>query len=153
MNHDGIHIPVLTVVHHVGPIPASLKPADIDAAMVRRWHLAKGYKDIGYNKLILARPGFPIVQGRPDAIPGAHAFMFNEDSLGILCVGDFTKKDPPEGMMRQLANAIAILHTRHKIPIDRAHVKGHGELMATECPGRVLGYLDRVVTWAKDLAD
>lgn len=138
------------VLHHFGQLPKGMKWHQVDMDFIRRLHTApppagRGWNGPGYQKAILARPGFPVQQGRPDVTPGAHAFGFNEDTIGILCVGDFRRVDPPRGMIDQLVQVVAITCVRYQITPSRQTIKGHGELMATECPGRLLNFIPEVI--------
>lgn len=56
-----------------------------DRWVIREWHLARGFKDIGYHYLIL-KAG-EIQKGRPVASVGAHCEGQNHDSIGICLVG------------------------------------------------------------------
>lgn len=58
---------------------------DIDAAEIKKWHLNRGFKDIGYHFVIL-RDG-DIEGGRPLKSPGAHCEGHNHDSIGTCLVG------------------------------------------------------------------
>jgi hypothetical protein len=44
---------------------------------------------------------------------------------------------------------IANIATRHNIPLTRAHIKGHRELLSTQCPGTL--DIDRLIARAKQL--
>lgn len=58
---------------------------NIRAIDIRGWHLDRGWRDIGYHKVI-CRDG-SIEDGRPDEMVGAHVRGHNEDSLGVCWVG------------------------------------------------------------------
>lgn len=64
---------------------ATREGQDIDAATIKRWHLAKGWKDIGYHFVI--RLNGTIERGRDEAIPGSHVQGFNTGSIGVVYVG------------------------------------------------------------------
>ncbi|PZU10042.1 N-acetylmuramoyl-L-alanine amidase [Sphingomonas sp.] len=57
----------------------------VDAAEIRRWHQAKGWKDIGYHHVHLLDG--TVQPGRPEVQIGAHAEGFNADSIGVVYVG------------------------------------------------------------------
>ena len=58
---------------------------DIGTAEIRRWHLSRGWSDIGYHYVIDLAGKCQI--GRPLALQGAHVRGFNETSIGICYVG------------------------------------------------------------------
>lgn len=64
---------------------ATREGQDIDAATIRRWHLAQKWKDIGYHFVI--RLDGQIERGRPEEIPGSHAAGFNTGSIALVYVG------------------------------------------------------------------
>lgn len=148
--------PKLLVIHH----PA-MNQRDIDkypgkkiVDLFRSWHVnGNGWSDVGYHYIINndGSGNFKVYDGRPDSIPGAHAFGFNQNSLGInVCYGLNT--EPPEKALNALAQLLYTLCKHYNIPIARSHIKGHRELMGTECPGANLyKNLDRVVNLAKTI--
>lgn len=128
------------IIHHIGDVPKGFNYAKT-VETVRGWHKAKGWSDIGYNKVIL--PNGDIKQGRPDAVIGAHAYGANAPSLGILVAGDFRTKAPPDAQFESLVDACIILRSRHAIPLD--HIIGHRDVArlfpggaASDCPGDAL---------------
>lgn len=68
-------------------VHASATPEDMDigAEEIRRWHLKRGWLDIGYHAVI-KRDG-AVELGRPLDHPGAHARGYNHLSLGICLIG------------------------------------------------------------------
>ena len=66
----------LIVLHH------SASPRETtNASMIRSWHLARGWNDIGYHRVIEADG--QIMDGRPVQRRGAHAKGSNTTSIGI----------------------------------------------------------------------
>lgn len=57
----------------------------IDAATIRKWHLGKGWNDIGYHFVI--RLDGSVERGRPEHVPGSHVQGFNTGSIGVVYVG------------------------------------------------------------------
>lgn len=57
----------------------------IDAATIRKWHLAQGWSDIGYHFVI--RLDGSIERGRDESVPGSHVAGFNTGSIGVVYVG------------------------------------------------------------------
>lgn len=74
---------------------------DIGAATIRRWHLARGWRDIGYNAVI--RRNGKIEAGRDldgdgdyfEEI-GAHVKGHNRNSIGVCLIGGVDKKGRPD---------------------------------------------------------
>lgn len=120
----------MVVVHHTG------SDVDASAEQIHGWHLAKGWAGIGYH-YVVRRDG-TVERGRPEWAIGSHAYGENGHTVGVHLSGDFTDAEPTHEQVEKTAMLLADVCTRFGIPIDRAHVVGHGELMATSCPGRRL---------------
>ena len=118
----------MIVIHHTGQ-------ADIDASaeQIHEWHQNQGWSGIGYHFVV--RKDGTIERGRPVWAIGAHAQGDNAHTIGIHLSGDFSHAQPTTAQTGRTAMLIANLCEDYDIPIDRAHIVGHGELMATECPG------------------
>ena len=122
----------MAVVHHTGnPWDDDLSAAEIDAS-----HKAQGWTCIGYHYVI--RKDGTVEQGRPHWTVGAHAYGHNSHTIGIHVCGNFEIGEPTSEQIESLAMLLANLCTDYGLPIDRDHIVGHRELMATACPGRNL---------------
>jgi len=69
---------------------------DVGVKDIRRWHIAKGWDDVGYH-YVLRRNG-RVEKGRAEQDVGAHVARYNSSSIGICLVGgvnqhDFTKPE------------------------------------------------------------
>lgn len=87
-------MPKLKRVNYI-VIHCSASPPDNDIGVeeIRKWHLARGFSDVGYH-IVITRNG--IVQfGRPIDQWGAHAAGFNSESIGICLVGGVKRPTPP----------------------------------------------------------
>ena len=71
----------LIVVH----CSATHPDQDVCVDDIRKWHLKRGFSDIGYHNII-PRDG-SLRHGRDLAISGAHAKGHNKNSIGICLVG------------------------------------------------------------------
>jgi hypothetical protein len=165
----------LGVVHHTESLN-DYGPGD-SAAMVlaiARYHRdVRHWGDIGYN-FVVDRYG-QIFEGRAggvlEAVAGAHAGGFNQDSTGAAILGSFTGAPPGSAATNAVARLLAWKLTYHGAPTagrvvvpDRGtrpdkyrpgasvwlpRIAGHRDLNATECPGgplyRRLPQLRRVV--------
>lgn len=102
---------------------------------IRGWHLARGWRDIGYHWVVLLDG--TIQPGRPEAQVGAHVEGHNTGTLGIVYVGGVaadgkTAKDTrtPAQKAALLAAVKALLA---KYPaIDK--VSGHNQYANKACP-------------------
>jgi N-acetylmuramoyl-L-alanine amidase len=139
--------PVGIVIHHLA-VPPEVIP-NYSFNEIDRIHERRGFGaffwgrifHIGYHYLIL--PDGTIVRGRPERLRGAHALGYN-NYLGVCLVGDFSKRDNPDGkmglmapseeQMRSLVSLIRHLQTKYQIPNTRVVL--HREInFQTECPG------------------
>lgn len=73
---------VEAIAVHASATPPSM---DIGAADIRRWHLKRGWLDIGYH-YVIRRDG-TLEEGRDLNTPGAHVSGHNHSSIGICMVG------------------------------------------------------------------
>ncbi len=151
----------LAVVHHTESLNG-YGPAD-SAAMVLAIAIfhrdVRGWDDIGYN-FVVDRFG-QIFEGRAggvlEAVAGAHAGGFNQNSAGVAILGSFTGAPPASAATGALARLLAWKLTYHGAPVagrvvvtDRGthpdkyrpgdHVRlpriaGHRDVNATDCPG------------------
>ncbi len=126
------------VVHH----SASEKHVCCDD--IRKWHLERGWDDIGYHWLVNQHG--ELTQARPEEIPGAHAYGLNFRSLGICCIGHYELESPSESMLNALIEILVNLCLKYKLDSER--IIGHSEVMRltpqatqTKCPGEALAAL------------
>lgn len=123
----------LIVIHHTGG-------ADIDASaeQIHDWHLNQNppWTGIGYHFVV--RKDGTIERGRPEWAVGSHAYGYNAHSIGIHLSGDFQTAYPSMAQIEMTAMLIANLCASYCIPIDKSHICGHCDLMATDCPGKNL---------------
>lgn len=118
----------MIVIHHTG-----VNDIDASAEQIHGWHLNNGWSGIGYHYVI--RKDGTIERGRPEWAIGSHAYGENSHTIGIHLSGDFEQAYPTDKQVEKLAMLIADIADRYGIPIDRNTIVGHGELMATSCPG------------------
>ena len=115
---------------------------DIGSKEIRKWHLDRGWKDIGYN-LVIRRNG-ALEAGRDldhdgDWLEetGAHAMGFNKNSIGICLVGGVDADNEPDNnftreQFAMLKSVITIV--RNNWP--DINIKGHRDLPGVKkaCP-------------------
>lgn len=101
---------------------------------IRRWHLARGFSDIGYHYIIHLDGS--IENGRDVDISGAHCTGHNTHSIGVVYVGGVTKdritpKDTrTEAQKAALANLLIDLRKLY----PRATIHGHRDFANKACP-------------------
>lgn len=120
----------MIVIHHTGE-----NDIDASAEQIHQWHKNRNppWAGIGYHYVI--RKDGTIERGRPEWAIGSHAYGENSHSIGIHLSGDFEQAEPTPDQLDRCGALVADICDRYGIPIDRSHVVGHGELMATSCPG------------------
>lgn len=99
------------------------------AEVIRKWHLERGFDDIGYHRVILKNG---VVQaGRDIGLVGAHALGKNADSIGVCLEGDFRKYEPT---IQQLESCVVVYHSMcraYGIPLKIEFHRKFGN----PCPG------------------
>lgn len=117
---------------------AATKPSmDIGAEDVKRWHVQRGWRTIGYHFVI--RLDGTVEAGRPVSEPGAHAYGHNSDSIGICLVGGLDEEMNPvadytDYQIDALANLVDQLVDKHS-----AEVIGHNDVSNKTCPNFDVG--------------
>lgn len=114
---------------------ATPEDKDYTVDTIRSWHLANGWKDIGYHYVVY-RDG-TVHAGRPEAQVGSHVAGHNSGTIGIVYVGGVaadgkTAKDTrtPEQRAALLDLAKALIA---KYPAIKK-VTGHNQYAAKACP-------------------
>lgn len=132
------------ITHIVVHCSATKAGLDIGAATIKRWHLDKGWSDIGYH-FVIRRNG-QLEKGRALETPGAHVEGHNANTIGICLVGGLDDAGQPEmnytaDQMARLFQTVAEL----KRQFPRAVVLGHRDFPAVRkaCP------CFNTIDWAK----
>ena len=100
---------------------------------IRRWHLARNFRDIGYHYVIYIDGH--IERGRPIKEQGAHAKGFNTDSIGICYVGGLINKKPADTRTIPQIHALRGLVEGLKMAFEIDEVVGHRDLSHDrKCP-------------------
>ena len=119
---------------------ATREGRNYDVEEIRRWHLKRGWSDIGYHYLI--HLDGKIEEGRPIERMGAHTTGQNRNSIGICYVGGveatrnskgkFTPKDTRT--LEQKNSLIKLMHELiYKYNKDMT-IHGHNEYANKACP-------------------
>jgi len=129
----------ITVHHTASPVAVrrGSQMVPVDAAVIREWHLTRGWSDIGYHFIILPDGGCEA--GRPLHRPGAHcaAGSRNFTSIGVCMVGNFSEHEVPEVQFEGLLIQVTALMEAFKIPPENVELHREVPGAATECPGRL----------------
>lgn len=107
---------------------------DTRAADIRRWHLERGWSDIGYH-FVICRDG-TVEEGRQLSVKGAHARGYNHYT-GICMIGGKSKdgRQACNFTVKQwaaLKDLVQGLQMDAKIPDE--NVIGHNEVSDKACP-------------------
>ena len=106
-----------------------------DVEDIRRWHLRRGFSDIGYHYLI--HIDGRIEKGRPIEKQGAHCSGQNRNSIGICYVGGMDKdmnKAKDTRTKEQKDSLIYLMHELiYKYNKDMT-IHGHNEFANKACP-------------------
>ena len=102
-----------------------------------------GYCDIAYNFLIdnygVAYEGR--LGGIDQAVLGAHSLNWNTGTTGVAILGTFNDVLPSDAALTTLQDVIRWkfkIHGVDPFEVDYAHILGHRDTYATECPGQAL---------------
>jgi len=128
------------VIHHADA-PRATTVADI-----RKWHMAQGWRDIGYHYLIrhpLDGSASLHIGRRHDLNDkwepweyGAHTKGHNSRTMGLCLIGQHSRYAPTPESLDVLHGWLVALCLRFGLTAD--DVRGHREMSgtATECPGK-----------------
>ncbi len=117
------------------------------AREIKKWHLQRGFQDIGYHFVIMN--GIPatsmvlpilngsIELGRPIEQEGAHCIGYNDKSIGICGIA---KASWTESQIVSLVVLIRSLQEKYKIPT--VNVLGHCETQSGRAEGKTCPNLD-----------
>lgn len=103
---------------------ATLAGKPFNLAAIRAMHLARGWSDIGYHKLIGI--GGEVWDGRPEHVAGAHIKGHNSESLAVCYVGGIDSDGNPtdtrnSDQKQALENVLRAWRSRFPAAIIRGH--------------------------------
>lgn len=110
----------------------------IDVDTIRRWHLKRGWSDIGYHFVIYLDG--TIVPGRPVERSGAHTKGLNANSIGVCYIGGVEaekrndKWPAKDTRTPQQIDAMERLISDLFAEYPEATLHGHNEFAAKACP-------------------
>ncbi|MBO5432448.1 MAG: N-acetylmuramoyl-L-alanine amidase [Clostridia bacterium] len=115
----------LLVLHHQGTTVRQT------VEQIHNYHKnTNGWAGIGYHFYV--RTNGEIIEGRPIEYVGAHAYGFNNNSIGICFEGNFEVEEMSNAQKE--AGKWLVAYIKGIYPIEK--VVGHRDLMATACPGK-----------------
>ena len=106
-----------------------------DVADIRRWHLKRGFNNIGYHFLIHIDGTIEV--GRSIKKPGAHTAYHNQDSIGICYTGGMSKDMKKAKDTRTQAQKDSLINLMHKLIYKYNKdmtIHGHNEYANKACP-------------------
>lgn len=109
----------------------------INVDTIRKWHLDRGWSDIGYHFIVYLDG--TIVPGRPVERSGAHVKGMNANSIGVCYVGgvDQNLKAKDTRTPAQIeAMEWLIVDLFEQYPDATLH--GHNEFAAKDCPSFIV---------------
>ena len=107
---------------------------DISVDTIRKWHLARGWSDIGYHYVIDLKGN--INAGRPIELMGSHTRGENKYSIGIAYVGgvEADGKTPKDTRTKAQKDAIIRLVKKLKGCYPDVTIHGHNDFSNKACP-------------------
>lgn len=107
---------------------------DFTVADIKRWHLARGFSDIGYHYVIY-RDG-SIHTGRDESIIGAHCTGHNTNSIGVCYIGGCVSNGKTPKDTRTEAQKVSLLKllSELKKKYPEAKIYPHYKFAAKACP-------------------
>jgi hypothetical protein len=106
---------------------ATREGVDYDVESIRKWHIARGFRDIGYH-FVIGLDG-RVHKGRPIEQSGAHAKGYNSESIAICYVGGLDTNNKAKdtrtiAQIHALRNIVDVL----QIIYGNMELKGHRDL-------------------------
>ncbi len=118
---------------------ATQEGKDISVDTIRKWHLKRGWRDIGYH-FIISLDG-EIQEGRPVEQTGAHTKGHNYDSIGICYIGGVESERGKNGKWiakdtrtPEQKEALEDILCSLKTLYSSARIYGHNEFSNKSCP-------------------
>ena len=101
---------------------------------VRRWHLDRGWSDIGYHFLVYLDG--TVHEGRSLDVQGAHCRGQNKNSIGIAYVGGLDKVNfkPKDTRTEEQKEALVDMLEFFKIAHPEVVIYGHRDFASKACP-------------------
>ena len=102
-------------------------------ADIKKWHLARGFSDIGYHYVVYLDGS--VHDSRNINIAGAHCTNHNAHSIGVCYIGGLDKNNKPKDTRTDAQNkSLLNLLTQLKKLYPKATIHGHCEFANKACP-------------------
>ena len=113
---------------------ATREGQDVSVETIRKWHLNRGWSDVGYHYVIYLDGS--IHEGRPVNRSGAHTKGYNSKSIGVCYIGGVEKdgKTPKDTRTPEQDTALTNLITALLEMYPTATLHGHNEFANKACP-------------------
>lgn len=113
---------------------ATAEGKDFTIDDIKRWHLARGFSDIGYHYIIY-RDG-SINKGRDESKIGAHCTGHNSNSIGVCYIGGCAAdgKTPKDTRTESQKNSLLKLLSELKNKYPKASIHSHKDYTNKACP-------------------
>ena len=118
---------------------ATQEGKNIKTETIRKWHLKRGWRDIGYHFVVLLDG--TVEEGRPMEMTGAHTKGHNYKSIGICYIGGVEKEKgedgewiPKDTRTEAQKESLHDLLLQLKKDYPQAVVHGHNEFSSKACP-------------------
>ena len=107
---------------------------DYSVDTIRKWHLQRGFSDIGYHYIIY-RDG-SIHTGRDESVIGAHCKGHNSNSIGVCYIGGCASdgKTPKDTRTTEQKQSLVKLLKELKAKYPKASIHGHRDFSSKACP-------------------
>lgn len=107
---------------------------DYSVSEIRRWHIARGFSDIGYHYVI--HPNGNVSEGRDVNIAGAHCLGHNTHSIGVCYVGGCATDGitPMDTRTPEQRDALVALLMDLQRTYPKARIYGHRDFANKACP-------------------
>lgn len=130
----GLHLNKRVIKEIIVHCSATPEGKDFTISDIKRWHLERGFSDIGYHYVIY-RDG-SIHVGRSESIAGAHCTGHNTISIGVCYIGgmDSTNKNPKDTRTQQQKDALLRLLKELKRKYPSAKIYSHKDFANKACP-------------------
>ena len=112
---------------------ATAEGKEITPELIRVWHTARGFNDIGYHYIIGING--ELWEGRSEEVIGAHCKGYNSDSIGVCYIGGLDKNMKPKDTRNDKQKNVMytlIASLLNKYPEATVHC--HNEFSEKHCP-------------------
>ena len=113
-----------TITQIVIHCSATQEGANFQVDDIRRWHIQRGFKDVGYHYVITLNGDIQV--GRPIEQVGAHVKGHNSHSIGVCYIGGVNEKLKPKDtrtLLQKVGLQILLVVLKSRFP--KVNILGH----------------------------